>query len=95
MKVSKITLRQALATVRKDKDLLDLGGFLLAGGHNKEQVIAVLAEALDDRIDFTALVAGAAGVALEQADRAMFKAALWLSWNLIEAAAKRFRERAV
>lgn len=88
----KLSIKQARSLITSNAGLMELGEFLLEQGYNRKQVAALIAEAADDAVDWTKVVQGPAGAALEAADRAVVYAAALLVMPLLERKVEQARD---
>jgi len=79
-----LSIRKAKSLIRGNASLMELAEVLLSEGYDRRTVARLLAEAGDDAIDWTKIVDGPAGAALESLDFAALHAAALLLMPLIE-----------
>jgi len=92
MRKPTLTIRKAKTLLRDNESLMELAEVLLAEGYDRRTVARLLAEAGDDAIDWTKVVQGPAGVALESIDFAALHAAALLLMPVIERKVAQARE---
>jgi len=89
-----LRIRHIVSSIKRDQDAIDLIELLLKGGYSRNEVISVVAEFLDEKVDFVAVVPGPAGATLEIVDGPLFRAALMLVVPAIQRGIEKARLKA-